>query len=236
MMDLLVSLQTEIRSGLGNQIDAFAASRDVMVLAGVLPLAIVFGMAHALTPGHGKSLLAVYAVGSDLGRLRVIAVAMALTLTHIGSAVILALVANTLVTRTIVGAGQAPALQLVSCILTFAIGGWLVLRAVIGRRHVHGEGIATGIAAGLIPCPLTLFLMFFAVSRGVPEAGLTFALAMVIGVGIVLTAVAVLSVWARQIVLSVVIDRPDVFRNTSRVVDGLAGVCIIALAASTLTG
>ncbi len=122
MLDLLVSIQSSIRSGLGDQIGAFAASRDLMALAGMLPLAIVFGMAHALTPGHSKSLLAAYAVGSDLGRLRVVAVAMALTLTHMGSAVVLALVANTLVTRTIVGAGQAPALQSISGILMLAIG------------------------------------------------------------------------------------------------------------------
>jgi nickel/cobalt transporter (NicO) family protein len=236
MLDLLVSIQSSIRSGIGGQIDAFAGSRDFMALAGMLPLAIVFGMAHALTPGHGKSLLAAYAVGSDLGRLRVIAVAMALTLTHIGSAVILALVANTLVTRTIVGAGQVPALHLISGFLMLAIGGWLVLRAVIGRRHVHGEGVLAGVAAGLIPCPLTLFLMFFAVSRGVPEAGLTFALAMVVGVGIVLTAVAVFSVWARQFVLKLIADRPDVLHGAVRVVDGLAGVTVVALAASTMTG
>ncbi len=235
MPDMLVSIQSSIRSGLGDQIDAFATSRDLMALAAMLPLAIVFGMAHALTPGHGKSLLAAYAVGSDLGRLRVIAVAMALTLTHIGSAVILALVANTLVTRTIVGAGQAPALQLISGILMLAIGAWLVLRAVIGRRHVHGEGIATGIAAGLIPCPLTLFLMFFAVSRGVPEAGLTFALAMVVGVGLVLATVAVLGVWARQSVLKLVADRTGRLHNAVRVVDGLAGVIIVVLAVSTLS-
>ncbi|WP_425459635.1 hypothetical protein [Hankyongella ginsenosidimutans] len=29
--------------------------------------------------------------------------------------------------------------------------------------------------AGLIPCPLTLFVMTFALSRGVPEAGVAFA-------------------------------------------------------------
>lgn len=232
MLDLLVSLQTTIRSGIGSQIDAFAASRDIMALAGMLPLAVIFGMAHALTPGHGKSLLAAYAVGSDLGRLHVIAISMALTLTHIGSAVVLALVANTLVTRTIVGAGQAPALQLVSGILMFAIGAWLILGAVIDRRHVHGEGIAAGVAAGLIPCPLTLFLMFFAVSRGVPEAGLTFALAMVIGVGIVLALVAVFSVWARVLLLKLVADRPIALQNAVRIVDGLAGVVIITLATS----
>ena len=232
MLELLVSLQTTIRTGLGSQIEAFAASRDILALVGMLPLAIVFGMAHALTLGHSKSLLAAYAVGSDLGRLRVIAVAMALTLTHIGSAVVLALVANMLVTRTIVGAGQAPALQLISGALMLSVGAWLILRAVIGRRHVHGEGIAAGVAAGLIPCPLKLFLMFFAVSRGVPEAGVTFALAMVIGVGIVLALVAVFSVWARVLFLKLVADRPIALQNAVRIVDGLAGVVIITLATS----
>ncbi len=40
--------------------------------------------------------------------------------------------------------------------------------------HVHGEreGVAVGFMAGLISCPLTLFVMTFAISRGVPEAGI----------------------------------------------------------------
>jgi nickel/cobalt exporter len=47
-----------------------------------------------------------------------------------------------------------------------------------------------GVIAGLVPCPLTLFAIFFALSRGVPEAGLTFAVAMMLGVGLTLGAVA----------------------------------------------
>lgn len=111
-----------------------------------------------------------------------------------------------------------------------AIGGWLVLRAVIGRRHVHGEGIVTGIAAGLIPCPLTLFLMFFVVSRGVPEAGLLFAFAMIVGVGVVLTVVAVLSVWARQWLLQLFAGRPALASNAGRTLDAVAGILIVVLA------
>ncbi len=234
MLELLVSLQASIRSGLGTQIDAFALSKDYWALIGMLPLAIVFGMAHALTPGHGKSLLATYSVGSDLGRLRIVGVAMALTLTHIGSAVALALIANTLVTRTIVGAGQAPALELISSLLLLAVAAWLVFRAVVGRRHAHAEGALAGIAAGLIPCPLTLFLMFYAVSRGVPEAGLMFALAMVLGVGLVLTVVAVLSVTAKALFLRVLDKHPSSFETAVRWIDGLAGMTLLILAALPL--
>ncbi len=63
-----------------------------------------------------------------------------------------------------------------------------------------------------------------------------FAFAMVVGVGDFLTAVAVLSVWARQFVLKLVADRPKLFHGAVRIVDGLAGVTIVALAASTMTG
>jgi nickel/cobalt exporter len=234
MLELLVSIQTNIRSGLSGGIDAFAATHDLSALAGMLPLALVFGMAHALTPGHGKSLLAAYAVGSDLSRLRVVVTAMALTVTHIGTAVVLALVANTLVTRTIVGAGQAPTLELVSRVMIVAVGAWLILRAILGRPHVHGEGVLAGVVAGLIPCPLTLFLMFFATSRGVPEAGLTFAFAMVIGVGLVLTAVAVASVLARDLVIRIVEKRGVAIGTVVRVIDALAGVLLVLLAMAEL--
>ena len=47
-----------------------------------------------------------------------------------------------------------------------------------------------GVIAGLTPCPLTLFAMFFALARGVPEAGLTFAFSMMLGLGLTLMAVA----------------------------------------------
>ena len=53
---------------------------------------------------------------------------------------------------------------------------WLLIAAIRGHAaHSHHEGAAFGVVAGLIPCPLTLFVMTFASARGVPEAGLAFA-------------------------------------------------------------
>ena len=44
-----------------------------------------------------------------------------------------------------------------------------------------------GVVAGLVPCPLTLFAMVAGISRGVPEAGLTFAVATLFGVAFTLS-------------------------------------------------
>lgn len=128
--------------------------------------------------------------------------AAVLTLTHIGSAVLPALVAAPLVSRTLGTAGRAFTFEHLSRGMLLLILVWLIARAVRTRDGVYhphsGEGVMVGIVAGLIPCPLTLFTMFFALSRGVPEAGLTFTFAMMLGVGLTLALVAVVAVLARE--------------------------------------
>jgi ABC-type nickel/cobalt efflux system permease component RcnA len=43
------------------------------------------------------------------------------------------------------------------------------------------DGLAPGFAAGLIPCPLALFVMTVAIARGAPEVGVAFAAVKMIG-------------------------------------------------------
>ena len=93
-----------------------------LALLAVLPFGIAFGAVHALTPGHGKTVLASYLVGSRLAVLRALAVAGALALTHVGSAVVLALAAAPILTRTLGGVGRAPVLEDISRGLLALIG------------------------------------------------------------------------------------------------------------------
>src|SRR4051794_1915987 len=102
-MDLLLAFQRWINTAITADLSAFAVTRTWAGLIAVLPLGIVFGVAHALTPGHGKTVLATYLVGSRLAVLRGIAVAAMLSFTHVGSAVVLALAASPLVQKTLGG-------------------------------------------------------------------------------------------------------------------------------------
>ncbi len=235
MLDSLVALQRWIYGSLSGDLSAFAATRDWIALATVLPVGIFFGAVHAIMPGHGKAILASYLIGSRLATLRASVIAIVLALTHVGSAVLLALVAAPLVTRTIGGVGRAPALEILSRGMIIAIGLWLVVRAIRGRGQSHGEGFAVGFLAGLVPCPLTLFAMFFALGRGVPEAGLTFAVAMMVGIGITLTAVAVAVVVARETAVGIIDRHGASLQSLGRMLDGGAGVLLMALAGYELS-
>jgi nickel/cobalt transporter (NicO) family protein len=228
-MEFLIAVQGWIRQSITADLNAFAATRDWAALFLILPLGIVFGAVHALTPGHGKTVLASYLVGSRLAVVRGLGVAGTLALTHVGLAVVIALTAAPLITRTLGGAGQAPMLEALSRGMLGLIGLWFLVRAVRDQTHQHREGLLVGVIAGLIPCPLTLFAMFLALARGVPEAGLTFALSMFLGVGLTLAAVAGLVILARTWCVTVVARHGASIGRVSRMLEGLTGAMLVVI-------
>ncbi len=230
-MDFLIAAQRWIQGAVSSELSAYAATRDWTLLVAILPLGIFFGAIHALTPGHGKTVLASYVVGSRLALGRGLAVAGTLASVHVLSAVVLAFTATWLVTRTLGGVGRAPALENISRGMLIVIGLWLIFRAVRRQSHIHGEGLMVGIIAGLIPCPLTLFAMFLALSRGVPEGGLTFAVAMMFGVTFTLGAVAAGTILARDWMLKLINRHGGSVERISRGLDAMSGVLLLIIGA-----
>jgi ABC-type nickel/cobalt efflux system permease component RcnA len=240
VLELLVDLQTTIHHAMGDHVSSFARRRDWSALLAVLPVGILFGAVHALTPGHNKLILATYAAGNRLALLRAVFVSMVMTITHIGSAVILALVGSTLISRTLVGAGRAPAIEATSHILLIAIGAWMIWSAVSrnghGHGNHHGQGIAFGLAAGLIPCPLTLFVMVFALANAVPEAGLVFAATMIVGVGGILTMTGIVASLAGRHAASWLEHHDRTVYRVGKVAQVITGMAIGGLAIVELIG
>ncbi len=229
-MDALAALQRWIYSAIGGELNAFAADRDWLALAAVLPLGIAFGAIHALTPGHGKTVLASYLAGSPLAIGRGLATAATLALTHVASAVVLALLAAPLISRSLVGAGRAPLLEDVSRGLLAAVGAWLVFQAIRGtRRHSPNEGWLVGLFAGLIPCPLTLFVMLYALGRGIAEAGVTFAAAMMLGVSATLAIVATVATLARERLVKTLAARGASLDRWARGLSAATGIIFVGL-------
>jgi nickel/cobalt exporter len=147
-----------------------------------------FGMLHALLPGHGKSVLASYYAGE--GRpLSALLSSIVLITTHVGSAVLLVLGGFMVLQKTIGGAGRAPALEHASQVLIALIGVYLLWRALRPHAHDHGRsGPVLGFVTGLVPCPLTTFIMTYAATNGLIAAGLI--LAATFGAGMIVTVAA----------------------------------------------
>ena len=142
---------------------------------------------------------------------------------------VITLLAAWLGATIIVGAVVAPAAFAVLPSRTLA-------GALVGRvlPPLFWSGVAVGFVAGLIPCPLTLFAMFFALSRGIPVAGLVFATAMMLGVLFTLAVVAGLTIVARDRLTRFIAHHGGSMLLLARALDGVSGVLLIILSVAEL--
>lgn len=96
-----------------------------LVLAGVL-VAFMFGGVHALSPGHGKTMVAAYLVGTRGTPRHAVLLGLVVTLTHTFGVFVLGL-ALLFASRYILPERLFPALSAASGLLIFGVGLWLLM-------------------------------------------------------------------------------------------------------------
>lgn len=107
----LVVIQREIYLTFADRISDFARTGDWMLLAAYLPMGILFGAVHALTPGHSKAVLATYLTASTASVPRGLTVSLILSFVHVGMSVLIALLSLPLVSVALGSVGRAPLLE-----------------------------------------------------------------------------------------------------------------------------
>src|SRR5664279_617949 len=118
-----------------------------VILLGLLG-AFAFGAVHALSPGHGKTLVAAYLVGTRGTPRHAIFLGLMVTFTHTISVFALGLVTLYL-SRFVLPETITPILGAVSGVTIVWVGATLLYRRTVGRRmtapaqglaHDHGDG------------------------------------------------------------------------------------------------
>jgi ABC-type nickel/cobalt efflux system permease component RcnA len=198
------------------------------VILSALLAAAVLGAFHALTPGHGKTIVGAYLVGTRGTWKHAVFLGLVVTATH--TAGIYFLGAATLAASAwILPERLLPWLSIASGLLVLAVGASLVRRrletALHGHDHHHHHHgphththdghththlppadmtpsmrnlVALGVSGGLLPCPSALVVMLGAIALGRTAFGLALILAFSVGLAAVLTAIGLALVYARR--------------------------------------
>jgi ABC-type nickel/cobalt efflux system permease component RcnA len=121
-------LSAAVPGGVGDELSLLIGARDLTPIAvlGSLLIAAFLGALHALSPGHGKTVMAAYLVGTQ-GRARhAIGLALSVTVSHTMGVVVLAGI--TLLASDLVPPERLyPILGLASGLGVVGIGAWLLL-------------------------------------------------------------------------------------------------------------
>ncbi|MBN1417907.1 MAG: hypothetical protein JXP34_03980, partial [Planctomycetes bacterium] len=186
-----------------------------------------YGMGHALTPGHGKALVAAYLIGTR-GRIRdAIALGLTTTITHTAVVYIFAIAGVALLGITAKASTGyinevTVAMQILSGFLITGMGIFIFRR--FGRVRPHGhehshehphphphgdpprlrELLGFGISGGAVPCPTLLVILIVLLPQyaALPDKTIIFLplIAFSIGLGGVLTGLGIVLVTTKRFV------------------------------------
>ena len=258
-VNLQPNRQPTPRSGLTEMVAAREMGLAIVLLAAVV--AVGLGALHALEPGHGKTVVAAYLVGSRGTAWHALVLGLTVTLSHTAGVYLLGGL-TLYASRYVVPERLYPWLAVASGLMIAALG--LILfwqrfsraRPAATHRHTHLPGghthhdhlrptrsgvslrdlIALGISGGIVPCPAALVVLLSAVSVQRTGFGLFLIVAFSIGLASVLIAIGLLVVYARQLMAPFKGDGLFVTRwlpLTSAAVVTLLGVAIVLRALNT---
>ncbi len=212
-------------SGFTRAFSDAAAGKGVLLL--LLVTAFGWGAVHALSPGHGKTMVAAYLVGTRGTARHAVLLGATVTVTHTIGVFALGLVALAL-SQYVLPEQLYPWLNLVSGALVVIVGV-SVLRGrlrnrhhhhhhhELGHGHAHGHGgrghghshappeglsmralLALGASAGLIPCPSALVVLLGAVAQGQIALGMVLIVAFSLGLAATLVGLGLAVVLAAR--------------------------------------
>lgn len=190
-----------------------------------LLVAAFWGAAHALTPGHGKALVAAYLVGTRGTPRHAFVLGGTVTIAHTAGVFALGIVTLGL-SQLILPEQLYPWLTLVSGLLVIGVGAAVLRQRLRHHDHHHDHGhahhhehdgaltskgiLGVGIAAGLLPCPSALVVLLSAIALHRVALGLVLIVAFSIGLAATITAIGLVAVLARRAFGRLSLDGPVV--------------------------
>lgn len=216
----VVMLQSRINRMINAQLMDIKSGDKPWALWGGLLIGFLYGVFHALGPGHGKSVIVGYFLGREAHPLRGIAMASWISLSHVIGAIVIVTVVHFILAQSLASpVDEVDGLRVFSYAAILLIGLGMLWSALRGRGHAHAHDHAhdhdhgahcahmpgarkeqglLGFAAGFIPCSGAILILVFALTNGIVLSGIAMTLAIAVGMAITLSVMGVSSILVRR--------------------------------------
>ena len=227
----LIEFQYQVNTEIAIRMKALETGGSFTALLFALGGAFLYGMAHALGPGHGKFVIVSYFMGREVHVLRGLIMALQMAVVHVIAAVVIVWIADVVLKASLgIGLAEVPGVRAGSFLIIAVIGLYMLYQAVrisLGHTdthqnyanhnhahehsHHHGhshttEGGLVAMAVGMVPCPGAILVMLFAVANDMIYPGFMLVAAMSAGIGLTIAVLGVGTILARQLVTRIIKD------------------------------
>ena len=232
LFGFLAPVQKALNESLAAVTHSLAGGRSPGGLLLVIGVSLLYGVFHAAGPGHGKTIVSSYLLGTDAKIRHAFVVGYFIAGVHALSALAVVLVL-TFVIRGVFAVGLSQAnriIQIASFGAVAVIGAVMLVARIRGTGHHHfghdhdhdnpaetedGRGaraslvttaklLAIAVPAGMIPCPGAVAVILFALSLNLVGVSVLSVASMSVGMGATISLAAVLALLAKKGVVSAV--------------------------------
>jgi nickel/cobalt transporter (NicO) family protein len=201
----LVTKQASLRDALGNYFYSWKESGSQSVLWGIIGVSFLYGILHALGPGHRKTVIFSFYLARGAPAWEPAGTGALLALLHAGAAVVLLLIL-----RGVSGAisGKADNITVYmegfAYILLIAVALYLVVQAIRdlarGARNakIDATSIGTILLTGIYPCPGAILILVLSLTLDITGIGILAVFAMSLGMSIPIIAAGYLAWFGRR--------------------------------------
>ncbi|MCK5073479.1 MAG: hypothetical protein KAQ98_08650 [Bacteriovoracaceae bacterium] len=198
---------------------------------------ILYGVIHAIGPGHGKTLLSTYLLRKEKGYLTALSTSTIASIAHIGSAVILAF----MIKYIFVGIGHFARMNMISYFgkvnggLIAILGMIFILTALSNNFNLHSlshkaqNDKMIGILAGFVPCPASMSIILVSIYLSVAYVGLVSVGGIVIGIFFTLLVIQLLTILFKDQLLNTLKKYKLKGEKIGKYISIFQGMCFICL-------
>jgi nickel/cobalt exporter len=258
----LLTFQREANRMIAQHMRAIRDGETSVPLLIGLGLAFLYGVVHALGPGHGKVVVVSYFLSRDARIMRGFLMGLQIAVFHVLSAAVVVALADLVLRQAFGGPpGEVAGVRLASYGL-IALIGMVMLGQAVRRSHLRRQGVevaygccdhghassehghgeigaraeqgALSFGVGLVPCTGAVLILLYALANGILFAGALLVLAIAAGMAITMGALGVLSVVARNAVATRVERAENGNVGTLTVVSDYGGALLITLIGAAL--
>ncbi len=164
--------------------------------------AFVLGFMHALEPGHGKSIMAAYVLGTKATLKDALLLGLTVVASHTSIVFILGILSIYLI-GTLSSEITHDIMSILGGGILLIVGLWILKNYFHPHEHKIDtkKGIfAIGLSAGLVPCPAALAVLLFSISSGNIYDGIIYVIIFSLGLALSISLLSALFVRGKQFI------------------------------------
>lgn len=212
LMDRVIQLQKVIYFKLSDYLTRLKNGEGFLSLLLILFFALLYGIVHALGPGHRKVFISSYLLShKGATYLKAISMSMISALTHSGTGILIVSLLYLIfskVNQSVID-NITTSLKGISYIIPLLLSIILIIIKLTKKKRVKTEtkvqsklGLSLIMLISIIPCPISITVMLFSLSLNMINIGILTVLFMSLGIGITLTATSLITVKSKNLISS----------------------------------